>query len=272
MSLKKSCSTEYMEQQKAIELLQKQIEDSKPLDKLQRYGPEWKKWRRDTEVAIEAIFGSEGRHLHDFSKIQFSLGYAYSGMPAWKSEKAYSDGFETARQILASMISEIEEFGISTTREGGHSELPLISLFNRFHLIARQLQDRRLQRSTIEIEDEYDVQDLLHGLLHLISDDIRPEEWTPSYAGGSSRVDFLLKKEKTIIEVKKTRQGLTMREIGDQLIVDISRYQIHPDCERLICFIYDPEGRIGNPIGIERDLTKTHSDLPVTVIVGPKGR
>ena len=27
-------------------------------------------------------------------------------------------------------------------------------------------------------------------------DDIRPEEYTPSYAGGSSRIDFLLKDEK----------------------------------------------------------------------------
>ncbi|MEI6002257.1 hypothetical protein H3V53_35580 [Paraburkholderia bengalensis] len=35
--------------------------------------------------------------------------------------------------------------------------------------------------------DEYDVQDLLHGVLHLEFDDIRPEEWCPSYAGTGTR-------------------------------------------------------------------------------------
>jgi REase_DpnII-MboI len=64
---------------------------------------------------------------------------------------------------------------------------------------------------------EYDVQDLLHALLHLYCDDIRTEEWTPSYAGASSRMDFLLKKEKIVVEVKKTRQGLDAREVGEQL-------------------------------------------------------
>ena len=57
-----------------------------------------------------------------------------------------------------------------------------------------------------EIKDEYDVQDLLNALLRLNFDDVRPEEYTPSYAGSSTRVDFLLKKEKIVIEVKKTRK------------------------------------------------------------------
>jgi DNA-binding sugar fermentation-stimulating protein len=58
-------------------------------------------------------------------------------------------------------------------------------------------------RNTIEIEDEYDVQDLFHALLKLYFDDIRPEEYTPSYGGSASRVDFLLKDEQIIIEIKK---------------------------------------------------------------------
>ena len=90
-------------------------------------------------------------------------------------------------------------------------------------------------------------------------EDIRPEEWVPSYAGKASRVDFLLKNEKVIIEVKKTRDHLEDKEIGDQLIIDIERYQAHPDCDRLICFVYDPEGRIGNPVGLKNDLENRHN-------------
>jgi hypothetical protein len=115
------------------------------------------------------------------------------------------------------------------------------------------------------------VQDLLHALLLIDFDDIRPEEWTPSYAGSSSRMDFLLKNEQIVIEAKKTRKGLGAKEVGEQLIVDIQKYQAHPDCKTLICFVYDPEGRIPNPKGIENDLNCTEDDLTVKVIITPTG-
>ncbi len=59
----------------------------------------------------------------------------------------------------------------------------------RFHKIAKQLRNRHDNRQTLPIKDEYDVQDLLHALLYLYFDDIRAEEWTPSYAGKSARVE-----------------------------------------------------------------------------------
>lgn len=142
-------------------------------------------------------------------------------------------------------------------------------IFSRFHKVARQLRDRYNNKPTLEIEDEYDVQDLLHALLQLYFDDIRVEEWTPSYAGKCARVDFLLKNEKVVIEVKKTRRGLDDKQIGDQLIVDVERYKVHPDCERLVCFVYDPEGRIGNPNGIMADLNKQHEGF-ATAYIYPK--
>ncbi|PEM82921.1 hypothetical protein CN639_23960 [Bacillus toyonensis] len=147
----------------------------------------------------------------------------------------------------------------------------LENVFQKFHRVVRQLRVRHARRNTLSVEDEYDVQDLLHSLLQLYFDDIRPEEWTPSYAGGSRRVDFLLKREGIVIEVKKTRNSLNDKELGEQLLIDISTYQVHPDCEKLICFVYDPEGRIGNPVGIETDLMKKSSDkLTVDVYIYPK--
>jgi hypothetical protein len=136
--------------------------------------------------------------------------------------------------------------------------------------VARQLRSRYGSRNTIEIEDEYDVQDLFHSLLRIHFDDVRAEEYTPSYAGSASRVDFLLKKEKIIIEIKKTRQGLSAREVGEQLIIDSQRYQAHPDCSTLVCFVYDPEGRVANPRGIESDLTKEINGVPITVFITPE--
>lgn len=143
-------------------------------------------------------------------------------------------------------------------------------IFTRFHHVARQLRRRHDSRPTLDIDDEYDVQDLLHALLRVFFDDIREEEWTPSYAGGASRIDFLLKAERIGIETKKSRESLSAREIGAQLVIDIAHYQEHPDCESLACFVYDPEGCIGNPSGLENDLSKQHGDLLVKVYVMPK--
>ncbi len=120
------------------------------------------------------------------------------------------------------------------------------------------------------MKDEYDVQDLLHALLKIFSNDIRTEEWIPSYAGGSSKMDFLLKDEKIVVETKMTRQNLVDREIGNQFIEDIARYQSHPDCETLFCFVYDPEGKISNPHGLAKDLENQSTDkMKVKVIIKP---
>lgn len=83
----------------------------------------------------------------------------------------------------------------------------------RFHIIVRQLRQRHSDRPTLNIDDEYDVQDLFRALLNLFFDDVRSEEWTPSYAGSSARVDFLLKQEKTVVEIKKTRNRLGTKEL-----------------------------------------------------------
>jgi hypothetical protein len=82
-------------------------------------------------------------------------------------------------------------------------------------------------------------------------------------------MDFLLKPEQIIIEIKKTRKGLGAKEVGSQLIDDIERYQNHPDCKVLICFVYDPEGRIANPRGIESDLSRVKENLTVQVLIRP---
>lgn len=140
----------------------------------------------------------------------------------------------------------------------------------KFHLVSQQLQRRHDHRQTIVMNDEYDVQDLLHAILKIHFDDVRPEVWTPTYAGGAAKMDFLLKNEKVVIEVKRTRDGLNSREIGDQLIIDIARYQEHPDCKALLCFVYDPEERIPNPPELENDLRRDNDGLIVQVFVGPK--
>ncbi|MCM2286943.1 MAG: DUF2321 domain-containing protein [Desulfobacula sp.] len=114
--------------------------------------------------------------------------------------------------VQAAEKSEIDYFGI------------VEKICSRFHLVAKQMKTRHADRDSLHVNDEYDAQDLLHALLHIYFDDIRPEEWMPSYAGRCSRVDFLLKDEKIIIEVKKTRQTLKAKDVGVELIIELNRF------------------------------------------------
>lgn len=140
----------------------------------------------------------------------------------------------------------------------------------RFHTVARQLRQRGEYRATLEVEDEHDVRDVVQALLYLDFDDIRTEEWMPSYADGTSRMDLVLKREGIVIVIKKTRQGLGAREVADQFSHDSQRYADHPDCKILLHFIYDPEGRIGNPRRLEADLTQARSGRHIEILISPK--
>jgi hypothetical protein len=112
----------------------------------------------------------------------------------------------------------------------------LSQILRRFGDFARQLANRHERRATLEIKDEYDVQDSLHAILRLHFDDVRPEEWTPSYGGIATRMDFLLKKERVVVETKMTRKNLRQKELVKQLIEDKAHYATHPDCDALFCF------------------------------------
>jgi len=230
----------------------------------------FKKWHRDTSVAIRAVFGDGSGHGGEFEDVSFYSPVAYSDMPPEMEVQAFQRGLRTADALLESMIDEIAQRDDGFVAPANSDTLSTIeNTCRKFQKVARQLRVRHASRSTLEINDEYDVQDLLHALLKLSFDDVRPEEWTPSYAGAASRVDFLLKTEEVVIEVKKTRAGLKDADIGAQLVIDTARYRSHPNCKTLVCFVFDPEGRVGNPEGLKRDLENQPGPLVVRVIIAP---
>ena len=141
---------------------------------------------------------------------------------------------------------------------------------NRFHFVARQLRLRSEYRATLEVDDQYDAQDLFYALLRYEFDDIGTEEWVPSYAEFMTQTTFFLEQEQIAIVVKKTKQGRGPKELAEELQVDAERYAAHPVCKRLFSFVYDPEGRIGNPRGLEAELARTQGNLHVEALVAPK--
>jgi hypothetical protein len=140
----------------------------------------------------------------------------------------------------------------------------------RFHSVARQLRLRGEYRATLSVEDEVDTQDLLYALLRIQFDNIDTDEWTPSYSSGAPRTTLLLDHSRLAVIVKKTRHGLNAKDLTDQLRIDAERYRSHGRCTTLLCFMYDPEGRIGNPRGLEASLNSVNDSFVIDVLVAPK--
>lgn len=215
------------------------------------------KWQSKTIVFLEKILDKE-----DFRLINFKE----------KVKKNYEYSVDEGLGIVKSLIEDIEgeNFDLKIAPIQDNATETVEKILNNFHRVVRQIRIRYDDRQTIEINDEYDVQDLLHALLLIPFDDVRAEEWTPSYAGGSSRMDFLINGENIVIETKMTRESLKDKKIGDELIIDIERYSVHPNCEKLYCFVYDSQEFIKNPIGLENDLSGIKNGLDVNVIIVPK--
>jgi hypothetical protein len=143
----------------------------------------------------------------------------------------------------------------------------ILTVGNRMREVERELKRRHGGRDTISITDEYDVQDLLRALFSVFFEDVRPESWTPTYAGGAARIDFLIPALELAIEIKKARNSMNARSLADELMVDRDRYKEEKRAKHLICLVYDYDGLLAGPRGLEADLTKEASTEGLAVTV-----
>ncbi len=97
----------------AVEKLERSIQQIDAVKQKPYFSPAFKKWHRDTEIAISNIFNPHSRHSTDFSGIQF----AYARRIHNDQEKHERDTYyyfaarlEDARAVLQSMVQEIEEY------------------------------------------------------------------------------------------------------------------------------------------------------------------
>jgi hypothetical protein len=132
---------------------------------------------------------------------------------------------------------------------------------------ARQLEKRQRGAEGFLITDEYGMQDAFHAALRLHFEDVRPEEWTPSYAGGASRMDFLVSDGEVAVELKYIHENQTSRAIGSEVAEDILRYQAHESCHALVVLVWDRGHVLANYRGLERDLSREHGSLSTLFVV-----
>lgn len=254
---------------KALEAISKLLGKIPQLKEIPRDSPLYCQWKDEADATIKYIFGDKDTTYIDFHNILFPQVFPFlSHESNVDYRKRYLGKLNTYESKLQAMWSVVGMWP-SDEKTNNYEVEELVKILSRFHKFARQLKRRHDDRYTIIIDDEYDVQDLVHAILRLHFEDVRAEEYTPSYGGSSSRIDFLIKDESIGVEIKKTRHGLRDRELGEQLIIDKERYKSHHNCKNLICFIYDPDGLISNPPGLIRDLGGLHDGMNTYIVISP---
>ncbi|PEH21354.1 transposase [Salmonella enterica] len=192
--------------------------------------PEYIEWKKKREK-IEAVLQDNGLRYYRFGRV-----LPQGQIPP--NQVDYPDSVITYQQPV--MPEKVESL--------------LERLIKGLHRAMHPLTHRRKGSQVLSFNNEYDVQDLLHALLRPWVQDIRPEEFTPSYAGSSTRMDFLLPAHKLVLETKIVRDRNHAKKIGDELIIDTEHYRRHMDCKNLWCVIYDPNKFITNSEGLKSDL------------------
>jgi hypothetical protein len=225
--------------------------------------------------SIKQVFGASSDEFAKYRYYAIWKGGYNMNDSEQRKELKFQGGIEDAVKMLDGLIKSLkedndyEEKGVFVRVVTSPVD-SLNNIFDRFHAVAKILKHRDRGKEPLLIQDEYDVQYLLHALFKVHFLNITPEDYVPSYAGSNSRTDFTLKEEKVVIEVKITNSKLKDKQIGEQLVIDIARYRSNPACETLFCFIYDPGEYIKNAHSLISDLDNLSTqDLKVIVRIEP---
>ena len=201
-------------------------------------------------------------------KVEFPVGNGWRGVKKLGIRWKYPYDINFRKPLLTQKRILLEAAARPQEIRTFHDAIATVErLARNFHSVAHQLNHRYDSRQGFTVTDEYDVQDLFHAMLLAFFEDVRSEEGTPSHAGKNSRIDFLLKAEQIVVEIKKTRRGLTANKVGEELTIDKEYYRSHPDCKAFIAFVYDPERYIDNPRGLEKDLSRSSDDMLIKIII-----
>ncbi|MCU4719079.1 PD-(D/E)XK nuclease domain-containing protein [Halapricum hydrolyticum] len=157
-----------------------------------------------------------------------------------------------------------EEGPISSERP---SVYQIEQIFNRFGEISIPLRERRGDREPLTIDDEADVQYLLHALLKLYFDDVRREPHTERHSSVDPRIDFLIQDETIGIEVKRASPTRREKSLRKELSEDKEQYRLDTNIDTLLIFVYDPLKQIENKAEFEGSFEQETPQMKTKVTV-----
>ncbi|UJP64888.1 PD-(D/E)XK nuclease domain-containing protein [Mongoliitalea daihaiensis] len=145
-------------------------------------------------------------------------------------------------------------------------------ILNNFsNAIQKIITNRRKDHPNFEIEDEYDVQDILYVILKSVFPNLRDEDAIAKVGAKTTKIDLIIREEKILVEVKmiKAKESNETHFI-EELKVDFESYHECKWLRKLFCFVYDPYKKtrdISNFNDLKGDRIKGEHNFNVEVIV-----
>lgn len=144
-------------------------------------------------------------------------------------------------------------------------------LNNYSNAIQKIIKNRRKGHPNFEIEDEYDVQDILYVILKSVFPNLRDEDAIPKVGVKTTKIDLIIREERILVEVKMIKEkDSNETHFIEQLKVDFESYHECKWLRKLFCFVYDPYKKtrdISNFHDLNGDRTKGEHNFNVEVIV-----
>ena len=101
-----------MKPEKAIELLTKQREEIKSLEKLKRWEPDYQRWEQLTSAIINQIWGKDSTELSRFVQVKYRPTIISTGTPDSKLQENYLETLGDYDAVLLALIDEIRLLGL----------------------------------------------------------------------------------------------------------------------------------------------------------------
>lgn len=145
-------------------------------------------------------------------------------------------------------------------------------ILNNFsNAIQKIIKNRRKEHPNFEIEDEYDVQDILYVILKSVFPNLRDEDAIGKVGAKTTKIDLIIREERILVEVKMIKEkDSNETHFIEQLKVDFESYHECKWLRKLFCFVYDPYKKtrdISNFNDLNGERTKGEHKFNVELIV-----
>ncbi len=160
------------------------------------------------------------------------------------------------RQELSTLEEPIETLS-RPWRLADPSIEQLLHVLSLFPTLAGYLNGRRPSGSSLAINCEADVQDVLFIALKPIFPEMVHEQPTQKGAAGFSIGDFGFPQLRLILEAKFISRREDVQAKANEVAEDIWKYTHQSDCESVVFFVYDPKRLIPDRVNFASSLSSS---------------
>lgn len=169
------------------------------------------------------------------------------------------EAVDSARRRVARLRADmrsreaIQRPALSTPEPAPAASLDtLMKALDVFPALVGYANSRRPKGVVLEINSEFDVQDLLYFSLKPLFSDLVYEQPTEKGSAGYSVGDFSIPSLKLILEAKFVGEKAHVKARADEIHEDIWKYATQTDCESIVFFVYDPKLLIPDRVNYAR--------------------